>query len=158
MIGHMRKRASNAAYAVGLYFHLAGLAKDIFDQTEVGGCNQGVDAKLMMLYIEWIATTGRDMTFFISYFHKMLASLRRIQGQISSSKGKVNTKKFLLTEDKLKGRFPRSKVDKDLVGHILESAFSIYAVMFDNYLDNFINNEFACKVGNKTLRVIMNLE
>lgn len=158
MIGQMHKQTSNAADAIGLYFHLASLAKEIHDQTKVGSDNQGVDTKQMMLYIDWIAIAGRDLTFSIAHFYKMLTELKKIHGRIESLKGRVNTKKFQLTEAKFKKTFPQPKANRDIVGHISESASSINAVRGESCFNNFINNEYACKVGNKTLRVAMDLE
>lgn len=74
------------------------VAKKIYNTTEPGKNIDDSEHKKIWLHIDGVAIAGRNMTFSLSHFYKVLTRLKGYHGRISSLNGKVDTNNFQLSE------------------------------------------------------------
>ncbi|CAN0247545.1 unnamed protein product, partial [Hapterophycus canaliculatus] len=116
------------ADAAGLHGYFSKLTKEIYEKSKPGDDISAPEFEIAWQYIDWMKIAGRDMTFSIWHFQKMILDIKGIQGQLPSLRGEVDTKKLDLTNRRYKGHFGLPKVNRDLVGHMAQNASSVHAV------------------------------
>jgi len=158
MFRQLHSQIHNSVDAIGLYCYLGGKAKKIYDEMEVGDQSENPEFKKSFLYVDWMKIPGRDLTFSVSHFDKMLSEIKGMHGRIPSLRGKVDAAALKLAHQRYRGHFPEAKAQRDFVGHMAEAASSAEATKGRNWTDNFDNGAYSCKIGNKTVNVPMKME